>query len=208
MITKAFWSYIRTAMGEKGAEETFRKGEEVWEYIRRAIEGGRYWQITKDEVKALYSLVAARRPGLVIETGMGPGVSTTAILSALPPNGRMISIDPGIPYGRGDREVGFVIPTHLRRQLVYVKGTSSEKLEEVLRSAGRVDVFFHDSDHSFKNVSFELNAVFPYLGEDFLIVVDNYDWSEAAEVFSRERGLRLRHVADDMAIITQWDQGR
>jgi len=203
VITRSFFNYMHERIGEERTKEILGESEKIWGYIRGKIGYGRYWQITRDEVRVLYSLVTVKTPQTVIETGMGPGTSTTTILSALPPGGRLISIDPGEPYGKGDREVGFVIPENLRTNLTYVKGRSSEKLVQVLRTTGKVDIFFHDSDHSYENVLFELKTVFPFLSKDFLIILDNYDWSDAPGDFARERGLRLKHVADDMAIITE-----
>ncbi|MEM0128494.1 MAG: class I SAM-dependent methyltransferase [Thermoplasmatales archaeon] len=204
MLSREFWINMNKLTDDPVATKRIVEGSlEVWKHVRSVIGSGRYWQITKDEVKALYSLIAAKRPNVVIETGMGPGVSTTAILYAIGRDAKVISIDPGEPYGKGDKEVGFVIPEDLKKNLKYVKGRTSEMLAGVLMQVGKVDVFFHDSDHSYGNVMFELETVLQYLNSQFLIIVDNYDWSDAPADFARTRGLRLQHIADDMALITQ-----
>ncbi|MEM3257052.1 MAG: class I SAM-dependent methyltransferase [Thermoplasmatales archaeon] len=204
MISKEFRIVMDKLTGNtERTSRIMRESLAVWEYVHRKIGRGRYWQITKDEVRVLYSLIAARRPKVVIETGMGPGVSTTSILSGLKGSGKLISIDPGEPYGKGDKDIGFVIPEELKKDLIYVKGRTSDKLNEVLEKTGMVDFFFHDSDHSYENVIFELETVFPYLSSNYLIVIDNYNWSDAPAHFAKNHGLRLLHIADDMALITE-----
>lgn len=57
----------------------------------------------------LYVLCRISRPGVVVETGVGPGVSSTFILRALQRNrsGSLISIDLPVPYvlAKLDREL-------------------------------------------------------------------------------------------------------
>ncbi len=204
MLNDDFWDYFE----EKGTPTSevrkfLAESKEVVEYERRLLKNGRYWQISKDEVRSIYSVIRERRPETVLETGMGSGVSTTSILSAMKGGGKLISIDPGIPYGKGDREIGFIIPSALKSNLDYVKGISTEKLGEVLDSLERLDVFFHDSDHSYDNVIFELNTVWPKIKSYPLILIDNYDWSAAAGDFAAKKGLKLRNLADDLALISK-----
>ncbi len=204
MLNDDFWDYFEKNNFSLSVVKSYlRESKEVVDYERMKIKDGRYWQISKDEVRSIYTIIRARRPDIVIETGMGPGVSTTAILWAMKRKGRLISIDPGIPYGRGDREIGFIIPSDLKSNLDYVKGVSSIKLEGVLNSMQRLDVFFHDSDHSYENVKFELNSVWPKIRNNPLILVDNYDWSEATKDFAKERNLKLRNLADDLALLSR-----
>ena len=204
MLNDDFWDYFE----EKGIPESevdglLKESKKVVQYERSMLKNGRYWQISKDEVRSIFSIIRQRKPKIVIETGMGSGVSTTSILSALRNEGKLISIDPGIPYGKGDKEVGFIIPAELRFNLEYVKGTSSEKLKEVLSSMQSLDAFFHDSDHSYGNVMFELNSVWSKMRLDPLILVDNYDWSEAAKDFAKKNHLKLRNLADDLALLSK-----
>ncbi len=204
MLNKEFWDYFEKKGVRISEVRAFlRESKAVVDYERSVLKTGRYWQISKDEVRAIFSVIRERKPQVVIETGMGPGVSTTSILSAMNGEGRLISIDPGMPYGKGDREVGFIIPKELKSNLEYVKGTSSSKLKVVLQSIPKLDVFFHDSDHSYENVTFELNTVWPKLADDPLILVDNYDWTDAAADFAKSKGLKLRNIADDLALLSK-----
>ncbi len=204
MLNDDFWDYFEDkGIPESEVNRLLEESKIVVQYERSMLKNGRYWQISKDEVRSIYSIIRQRKPKIVIETGMGSGVSTTSILSALKHEGKLISIDPGIPYGKGDKEVGFIIPTELRSNLEYVKGTSSEKLKEVLSSLQSLDAFFHDSDHSYDNVMFELNCVWSKIRSDPLMLIDNYDWSEAAKDFAKKKHLKLRNLADDLALLSK-----
>ncbi|MGC8562689.1 MAG: class I SAM-dependent methyltransferase [Thermoplasmata archaeon] len=204
MLNDDFWEYFETrGVPKLQARKLIKESNEVVNYERSVLKNGRYWQISKDEVRSIYSIIRYREPDTVIETGMGPGVSTTSILSAMNNKGRLVSIDPGLPYGKGDKEVGFIIPSRFRSRLEYIKGTSSEKLAMVLDSMKKLDVFFHDSDHAYKNVMFELKTVWPKIKNDPLILIDNYDWSNAASDFAKEKGLKLRNLADDLALLSK-----
>ncbi len=204
MLNDDFWDYFeKRNIPISEVRSILKESRQVVDYERSMLKTGRYWQITKDEVRSIYSVIRERKPEIVIETGMGSGVSTVSILSAMNDKGKLVSIDPGLPYGKGDREVGFIIPSSMKSNLVYVKGTSSERLEGVLRTLPRLDVFFHDSDHSYQNVKFELGLVWPKIKENPLILIDNYDWSEAAMDFAKEKNLKLRNLADDLALLSR-----
>jgi predicted O-methyltransferase YrrM len=101
----------------------------------------------------LFSLCRLIRPSVVVETGVSDGVSSSMILAALSTNGhgRLISIDfplLGIPrlYGL---EPGWIIPEELRGRWTLVKGESRRLLPDVLARFNSIDVFFHDSEHSY-----------------------------------------------------------
>lgn len=204
MINDDFWDYFKEKkIDVEKVRGLLKESNRIVEYERKILKTGKYWQISKDEVRCLYAVVRLKEPLIVIETGMGSGVSTTAILSALRGRGKLISIDPGIPYGRGDKRVGFLIPEELRKNLEYVKGTSSEKFNLILPSLKHVDVFFHDSDHSYDNVMFELKSMWSKMRGDPTMLIDNYDWSDAPNDFAKEKGLKLRNLADDLAMLSK-----
>ncbi|MGC8574313.1 MAG: class I SAM-dependent methyltransferase [Thermoplasmata archaeon] len=204
MIKDDFWEFFRERdIKRQRIESLMRKSQDIVDYCKRMTGGGDYWQISEDEIRVIYTLVKSVDPSIVVETGVGPGVSTTAILSALSKDSLLISIDPDIPYGKGDREIGFVIPDELKSNFKFVRGTSAEKMREVLENIGELDVFFHDSDHTYNNIMFELNSIWPRLSRDYIILVDNYDWTAAPMDFAREKNLTLYNPADDLAIISK-----
>jgi predicted O-methyltransferase YrrM len=204
VINQDFWTFFnKQGVSKERVEGLLRESKRIVDYERSMIGRGRYWQISKDEVRTMYAVMKFRNPSTVIETGMGPGVSTTTILSAVDNEAVVISIDPDIPYGKGDKELGFVIPEGMKSRLHYVKGTSREMLAKVLKSLKSVDIFFHDSDHTYDNIMFELNTVWPKLSSSSLILIDNYDWTEAPVDFANEKQLSLFNIADDLALLSR-----
>lgn len=174
-------------------------------HVRSAIGNGNYWQVSEDELFDLYCLCRISGAKVVIETGVGPGTSSYSILSAISRNnGRLHSIDLGEKYGEdSEMPVGFVVPDSFRKFWNLNIGSSRNLLGKVLEVAGRPDVFFHDSEHTYENVMFELEMVFPRLGKDSFIVVDNYDWTEAPRDFAEKNRLKLNRTHDDMCIISR-----
>lgn len=203
MIKKAFYGFFQhIGVDREKVDSLLKESEDLVAYQRSIMRNGKYWQISKDEIRTMYCIVKNKNPSTVIETGMGPGVSTTVILTAIHDKARFISIDPDKPFGKGDRKIGFVIPEELRGKLEYVKGTSREKLKDVLTGMETLDIFFHDSDHSYENVMFELTSVKSKLLPSSLILIDNYNWSEAPEDFSKSYKMNLWHISDDLALLS------
>ena len=118
----------------------------------------------------LYLLVRALKPRVIVETGVFDGVSSCFILQALHDNdyGHCISIDlpateiiPGstdrmssktLPAGR---QPGWIIPDYLRLRHTLKLGDSRQLLPGILQEHSEIDVFFHDSLHTFEHQMFE-----------------------------------------------------
>ena len=68
-----------------------------------------------------------------------------------------------------------------RRQLI--KGSSRRNLAPLTRELGTLDLFIHDSLHSGRNVSFELEEAWRVLRPGGAIVVDDVDANSAFHEF-------------------------
>jgi predicted O-methyltransferase YrrM len=108
--------------------------------------------LSADTAEALYSLVLANRPSVVIEIGMAFGVSSLAILAALQragTGGRLISIDPYQSKqfkGAGVAAVqraGFKEMHRMLEEFDYIA------LPKLLGSGERTDFAFIDGWHTF-----------------------------------------------------------
>jgi hypothetical protein len=153
----------------------------------------------------LYALMRLVQPDVVVETGVGPGGSSSIILLALHVNkrGRLISIDlPGadaqvypkigklynihVPPGY---EVGWLVPSWLRDRWDLRLGDSKELLPKVLDELGIADVFLHDSLHTDEHVLFELSTVFSHLRAGGLLLADDVNdyWSLGFIRFCEEK---------------------
>ncbi len=167
----------------------------------------------------LYLLVRQLRPEVIVETGVCNGFSTAYLLEALADNdsGRLISIDfpefagpdPGGEFWEGKggavvpagREPGWVIPTPLRDRWELVLGRSQDRLPEVLARVAPIDLFLHDSEHSYECMTFEFTAAYEALRPGGVLLSDDVGWNDAFGDFARRHGLRPYLVGPDLGAL-------
>ena len=144
-----------------------------------------------------YITVRAFRPNVVVETGVANGVSSTYLLLALEKNGRgkLHSIglnDPlFLPVGK---PLGWIVPESLRSRWNLIIGDSRELLPKLLSELGTVDVFIHDSLHTYEHMQWEYRTAYPFLRSGGLLLSDDAAWNSAFEEFSREVGAKVSSV--------------
>ncbi len=137
---------------------------------------------------AIWCAVAHLRPEHVVETGVAHGLTSRCILDRLERNGtgRLWSIDlPAVdPALHG--QIGLAVPDSLRGRWTYLAGTSRELLPALLAKLGEITFFVHDSLHTGRNTSFELQAAWAALQPGGAVVVDDVDHSLAFRKFVRQ----------------------
>jgi len=140
-----------------------------------------YWQFE------LYVICRLLRPRVVVETGVEHGISTCFILRSLDDNqfGRLYSIDLPPP----NIESGWLVPKSLRHRWELHIGKSADLLPSLLKEIGFVDLFLHDSEHTYTNMMFEFTTVWPYIVHRGLIIADDASWNNAFSDFCR----RVQH---------------
>jgi len=134
-----------------------------------------------------YALTRVARPALVVETGIHDGLGSATFLRALERNaadghdGELLSFDVR-------EDVGWVIPDRLRSRHRMVIGDSVGTLGPAI--AGRqVDLFLHDSLHTYDHETAELEAVLPHAGPGTVLLSDNAHSSTAMADVCRRHGL-------------------
>ena len=129
----------------------------------------------------LYILCKIIKPEKVVETGVGYGLSSMYILQAMNENkkGVLYSIDYVFRPWESKHMIGSSIPQHLRSNWNFVFGPSSQKLKKLLTSIGSIDVFFHDSLHTFKNMMFEFETVWPSIVDNGFLISDDISCNNA-----------------------------
>ena len=135
-----------------------------------------------------YCVVRASRPRVVVETGSHDGLGTALLARALQRNadeghpGVLLSFDL-------DPASGWLVPDELR---VYVErhvGDARETLPAALTGRA-VDVFVHDSLHTYEHERFELETALAHAARRLVLISDNAHVSPALLDVCRERGLR------------------
>lgn len=123
----------------------------------------------------LYILCKTIKPEKIVETGVAYGLSSMYILQALQENnkGTLYSIDSVFSPWQSKEMIGAAIPDSLRTRWEFVFGSSSEKLENVLSNLNKIDVFFHDSLHTYKNMTFEFESAWPFIANQGFLISDD-----------------------------------
>lgn len=123
--------------------------------------------------QVLYLLVRAARPRIVVETGVLYGASSSHILAALECNGqgKLYSID----LARDDREPShdFFIPGELKPRWHLTLGDSRRKLPPLLARLNTIDLFHHDSLHTFGHMIWEYETAFGHLAPGGVLSSDD-----------------------------------
>lgn len=124
-----------------------------------------------------YALTRIRRPSVVVETGVCYGVTSAFLLKAIQVNGGGVlhSIDLP-PLGRAaDDFVGRLVAPALRGNWQLHRGRSEDLLPEIVREKGPVNLFVHDSLHTYRNMRREFETVTPSLAPDGAILADDVE---------------------------------
>lgn len=148
--------------------------------------------------KFLYFIVRCAKPEIMIETGVAHGVSSWTILNAIHKNGKgkLYSIDlPNLDLKSYNpqnisQSSGWVVPDVLRAHWELQLGSSSELLPKLMAQLPKLDIFFHDSDHSYDNMMFEFKTVFPKMHPGSLMISDDVHKNASFADFVEEKSIR------------------
>lgn len=140
----------------------------------------------------LFIVVRAVKPNIMIETGSFDGLSTAVILLAMAKNdkGTLFTIDlpnPRLPTDI-NAEPAWVVPDYLRDRLQLKKGPVLQYLEPVIKQVGEVDMFYHDSWHTYENMMFEYQTVWAALRPGGLLMSEYLpDLNDAFKDFTKDK---------------------
>lgn len=150
----------------------------------------------------LYVITRMLKPRAVVETGVASGMSSAFILKALEDNGgngRLYSVDlPEKVYYEDSiavmlpsgKKIGWAIPHQYEKRWSLILGKSSDVLPSLVKRLGAVDVFLHDSEHSYSNMMREFTSVWPSLRPKGLLISDDVNRNSAFNSFSKKVGRR------------------
>ena len=188
----------------------FLRNGHFFEEVNRLLVEKRHCRVNCDGWhEFLYMVVRCAKPKVFIETGVFDGLSSSVILQALHDNdiGYLVSIDlPATETIKGSTDgmtntslppgasPGWVVPEYLRQRYRLLLGDSHDLLPELFREYPSVDIFFHDSLHTFNHQYFEYTTAWPHLVDGGLLLSDDIFWNAAFDQFCREKGKRYIHV--------------
>ncbi|HEC24065.1 MAG TPA: class I SAM-dependent methyltransferase [Chloroflexi bacterium] len=147
-----------------------------------------------------YALVRLLKPTVVVETGGTPGNSSAHFLRAMDRNqhGELHTVDlpptaplsdysghggwlhEAMPEGQGS---GWAVPEFLRGRHHQHIGDARELLPQVLDSVKPVDIFLHDSDHSYEHMMWEFETAWPFIRPGGVLLSDDIATNSAFAEF-------------------------
>lgn len=164
----------------------------------------------------LYMAIKFARPKVVFETGVFDGHSSAVMLRALHENGDGVLAAVDLPAtetieGATNRMVdsmlppncqpGWIVPDYLRKNYHLHLGDSKELLPKLFKEYPQIDVFFHDSLHTFQHQYFEYSTAWPYLSEGGLLLSHDIFWSSAFHRFCKEKGKKYVRTGSDFGSV-------
>jgi predicted O-methyltransferase YrrM len=186
---------------ELAAEARRLDGSEADEAVRRLESPS---PSSREAKKLLYLAVRALQPELVVETGPFNGAGSAFLLQALEDNGtgRLVSFDLpnaadalGISLPDG-RQPGWLVPDRLRHRYEVVLGDVRSTLRPRLAAEPAVDLFFHDSLHTVRQMLFEFRSAWRRLRSGGLLVSDDVSWNRAFWAFTKLHRVRFGTVGE------------
>lgn len=151
-----------------------------------------------------YAAVRAFAPEVIVETGVASGVSSSYLLLALQKNGRGIlhSIELGdsryLPPGKPP---GWIVPEWLKARWDLRIGDSRVLLPQLLQEIHEIDIFIHDSLHTYDQMLWEYRATYPSIRPGGLLLSDDAEWTSAFPEFCRETGARRWQILRGVGIL-------
>ncbi len=142
--------------------------------------------------KWIWCCVRVLKPEIMIETGVAHGSSSWIILNAMHLNkkGTLHSIDlpnndtnSAYNFGNAQPATGWMVPESLRSQWQLHLGFAQEILPALLVKLGKIDIFFHDSDHSYEHMKFEFESAEKFIRQGGLLISDDVHKNKAFKEF-------------------------
>jgi Methyltransferase domain len=162
-----------------------------------------------------YVITRALQPAVAIETGVAAGFSSVAWLQALHRNakGTLISFDlpPSVEtddfmlyrnhcwkYRPPGRSSGWSVPENLKDRWELILGDSCQKLAEEVPRIGLIDIFIHDSRHTYEHMRREFELVKNSVRQGGLILADDAIMNAAFRELAENLGTKAFVLNDDL----------
>jgi predicted O-methyltransferase YrrM len=171
-------------------------------YSARYIAG---W-VNRDDALFLYWLVRTHKPKTIVQCGVCNGLSSAFMVLALAkngPEGKLYGIDippvfnpkdpawtiAGNVYGfviPEGKTSGWMVPEAYRDRFEVQNGDAKLLLPKLVDGLPAIDMFYHDSDHTYNHMMFEFREANRKLVPGGLIVADDIAWNAALWDFADE----------------------
>ena len=204
---------LKEARAVPHAEQVFERRDYVEDYTAKLNKkyGAHYaagW-VNLDDAVYLYWLIRQLNPKTVVQTGVCNGLSSAFMTLALAENGSkgklyvidlppiFDPLDPAwtvadkvygvtIPEGKSS---GWLVPDAYRDRIEIVVGDAKDELPKLVDRLDSIDMFYHDSDHTYNHMMFEFREAKRKLAPGGLIVGDDVSWNASVWDFADQYGV-------------------
>jgi predicted O-methyltransferase YrrM len=165
--------------------------------------------VNLDDALFLYWLVRQTKPKKIVQCGVCNGLSASFMMLALAKNGpdgtlSVIDLapvfDPDDPAWTVENKVygvvipegkttGWMVPDAYRDRFEVWNGDAKELLPKMVDKVDHIDLFYHDSDHTYDHMMFEFREAKQKLTPGGLIVGDDVSWNTSVWDFADEYGV-------------------
>ena len=182
-LDRALSGGVAAALREDGLAEIKAEVQERIERLGPEVPFPLVHNAAPSLAKLCYALCRALRPAVVLETGVAYGVTSAFIAKALALNGagELHSVDRAPVRPGVEDYIGAFVPDELRSRWTLHRGTSQRLLPRLLPEIAGPSLFVHDSQHTYRNVSWELRNVTPHLARPAAVLVDDVSGNRAFE---------------------------
>ena len=204
---KMYCKYWKNKLKESSTYENNFSGNEKKNIMDGIVETNRQILNKKNStIEAfyipLYWLIRKTNPDIIVETGVHRGVSSLFILQALHENnkGKLFSIDlPQAKYEQDNKDytksvlstdkIGICIYPELKKRWTLILDNSKKELPKLLERLSSIDIFLHDSQHTYKHMKWEYETAWPYIKNNGMLLSDDTNWSMGAfDEFAKKNG--------------------
>jgi len=217
-IADASWNRILAetlveAATVPGAAQVFERRAFIEDYVARLSRNYHAYYVpgwvNLDDALFLYWLVRQTQPKTIVQCGVCNGLSASFMMLALAKNGpegtlHVIDLppvfdpnDPGwtvankvygvvIPEGK---TTGWMVPDAYRDRFEVWNGDAKDLLPKMVDKLDAIDLFYHDSDHTYDHMMFEFTQAKRKLTPGGLVVGDDISWNASVWDFADQYGV-------------------
>jgi predicted O-methyltransferase YrrM len=172
------------------------------------------------DAQFLYWIVRRLKPKTILQTGVSNGLSSAFMMLALAKNGAQGTLhvvdmpaifDPAdanwtragavfgfvIPEGKTS---GWMVPDIYSGRFEVLTGDAKKLLPPLVDRLAAVDMFYHDSDHSYNHMMFEFNEAKRKLAPNSIVVADDISWNASLWDFADKYRLPSYNYCGSMGV--------
>lgn len=217
-VPRYVWrSVLKKAMAEAATVPGFEQVMERKTFVERYLaEMGRKYGahynagwVTMMDAQYLYWVVRRLQPKVIVQAGVSNGLSSAFMMLALAkngPEGKLYTVDLPAIFDGGDpawtrktvvygvaipegQSSGWLVPDIYRDRFESLVGDAKDLLPPLIDRLDHVDLFFHDSDHTYAHMMFENEQALRKLAPGGVILADDVSWNSSLWDFADTHGV-------------------